>query len=128
MTDEGDRQPRSVELTNAFDRAIMAGLRLRQPDEGQRSFEVICPVCGATLMVSGKPWQPAMAARRLDAFALRHTDHDGTDHDGTDHDGTDHDGTDHDAHGGGGPDHDCPGGLDRAGPTATDPDDTAEET
>jgi hypothetical protein len=123
MTDKGERQPRSVDLTNAFDRAIMAGLRLRQPDEDERSFEVICPVCGATLVVSGTPWQPVMAARRLDAFAMRHADHDDTDHDDTDHDDTDHDDTDHDD-----TDHDGPRGRDRVGPTAIDPDDTVEET
>jgi hypothetical protein len=102
---EKERRTRSVELADAFDRAIMAGLLLRQPDEGQRLSEVTCPVCGATMMLSVTPWRPVMAARRLNVFALRHFDHDSP-----------------------GPDDPAPGSLDHAGTDAPDQDDTVEET
>jgi hypothetical protein len=75
MTDEEPEVP-PVELTEALERAAMAGLQLRSIDG--KSIEATCPVCGARLTVSGKPWKPVLAARRLDAFALVHLDHDGT--------------------------------------------------
>jgi hypothetical protein len=80
MTGE-ERDVPPVELTDAFGRAVTAGLWLRPSDADERSFEAICPVCGGTLMVSGKPWDPVAAARRLDAFTLLHHDH--PDRDGT---------------------------------------------
>jgi hypothetical protein len=72
---EEEREASFVELADAFERAADAGLRLRTSDTGGRSFEASCPVCAGTLMVSGSPWDPVAAARRLDAFMLLHHDH-----------------------------------------------------
>jgi hypothetical protein len=86
MTGEERKLP--VELTDASDRAVMAGLTVRLPDDDQRSLEVTCRLCGATLAIPATPWRPVEAARRLDSFAVRHLDHGGLDHGGLDHDGT----------------------------------------
>lgn len=81
MTEKRDR-PRSVVVGDSLDRAIMMGLRLRRSGaDDEWPFEVICPVCGATLMVSGGSARPTVAARRLDAFTLRHSTHENPDSD-----------------------------------------------
>lgn len=78
MTDQ-QCQTRPDELTDAIDRALMAGLRLLQPNEGDQWHEVVCPVCPATLSVPMRPLSPELAAWRLDAFTVRHIRHGVTD-------------------------------------------------
>jgi hypothetical protein len=81
MTEKGNRT-RSVVLGDALDRAIMAGLRPHRSEaDDEWPFEVGCPVCGATLMLSGGSERPTIAARRLDAFTLRHRVRDNPDPD-----------------------------------------------
>jgi hypothetical protein len=69
------------ELTDALDRAVKARLRLRLSGGDERSFDLTCPVCGRILTVPARPWDPVLAARRLDVFTLLHHDH--ADRDGT---------------------------------------------
>lgn len=66
---------RPDELTDAIDRALMAGLRLLQPREDAECYDLICQVCPATLTVPMRPLSPDLAAWRLDAFTVRHISH-----------------------------------------------------
>jgi hypothetical protein len=74
VTDQ-ECQTRPDELTDAIDRALMAGLRLLQPVGDQAWYEVVCPVCWVTLSVPMRPLSPELAAWRLDAFTARHIRH-----------------------------------------------------
>jgi hypothetical protein len=67
---------RSDEVTDAIDRALMAGIRLQQPAEGRARHDLVCQVCLAALSVPMRPLSPELAAWRLDVFTVRHLRHD----------------------------------------------------
>jgi DNA-binding MarR family transcriptional regulator len=68
-------QVRPAGLTDAIDRAIMAGLRLLQPGDGEPWCTVVCSACAATVAIPERPGSAERAGRRLDLFALRHVGH-----------------------------------------------------
>lgn len=75
MTEEREVSP--ADLTEALDGAVKAGLRLRLPDGYEIRLDVRCPSCAETLTTTGRPWDPVLAARRLERFVSGHRDHAG---------------------------------------------------
>jgi hypothetical protein len=79
VTEDEERKVPPVELIDAVDRAVMAGLRLRVlVDDRPRvkpRVNASCRACGAALTVPALPWWPVATSRRLDDFALAHRDH-----------------------------------------------------
>jgi hypothetical protein len=71
---EQEREVSPVDLAEALDWAVRAGLRLRSSDGDETWLEADCPVCAATLTTVGQPWNPVLAARRLEVFISRHQD------------------------------------------------------
>jgi hypothetical protein len=76
VTEEG-REVSPVDLAEALDGAIKVGLRLRFADDDEIRVDVRCPGCAETLTTAGQPWDPILAASRLERFVSSHRDHAG---------------------------------------------------
>lgn len=76
MTEE-ERELSPVDLAETLDEAVKAGLRLRLSDDDEIRLDVRCPGCAEALTTTGQPWDPVLAARRLERFVSGHRDHAG---------------------------------------------------
>jgi len=69
MTGRPRRQPALVE--KAVGEAFAAGMRVTRPDDGPWRG-IVCPHCGAGFDLPADTSRPALLARRIRAFVVRH--------------------------------------------------------
>jgi hypothetical protein len=74
---EEEREVSPVDLAGTLDEAVKAGLRLRLSDDHEIRLGVRCPGCAEALAMTGQPWDPVLAVRRLERFISSHRDHAG---------------------------------------------------